>query len=130
MDLTTSSSQSIIHMAHEVGLNFLELSENLNQISVLLHTGSDKEAIKIINDFTIEIQNFFRLLPLLPMSVEHQDKLIINNESIDDFIIDMKPFLEEFLEGLSAFDTVLLGDIAEYEISPRIETLGNWLQSL
>jgi hypothetical protein len=47
---------------------------------------------------------------------------------VSDFFADLTPVLSEFEEALKANDTVLVGDLAEYEICPRLKLASKALE--
>jgi hypothetical protein len=53
-----------------------------------------------------------------------------SNEKLQAFYQDLNSVLSELLEAFAAKDSVLIGDLMEYEIAPRLEQLRTFLQEL
>lgn len=88
------------------------LSGNLEDVAVLLQTGKDKKAMDTIIRLTEILQALLRSL-----------KWINYDESVENIIEDFAGILSELEEALKAGDTILIGDLMEYEIKPRLEEL-------
>ena len=84
----------------------------LTEVSVLLQTGKDKTAMETVVGFTDSVQSVLALVPFLPPSAER-----------GRMIADLTPVLRNLVSAFDAKDSVLIGDLLEYEIAPRIEKL-------
>ena len=85
------------------------MAENLDDVAVKLQTGKDKAAMETIIRLTELLQAFMR-----PMA------WISGDEDVKKIGDDMTGILAELEEALKAGDTVLIGDLLEYEIKPRL----------
>lgn len=111
-----------------------ELSKSIdpiNEIPVLLQTGKDKEAMRTVIQFIELSQKLIRLFPILKVSegFDMQRKLL-SGESLEEFYADLKTVLLELNEAFLAKDSVLIGDLLEYEVSPRLQNLVTITDSL
>ena len=84
----------------------------LPEVSVLLQTGRDKAAMEIVIGFTDAVQSVLDLLPFLPPD-QGRGKLIA----------ELTPFLRDLVSAFGSKDSILIGDLLEYEILPRMERL-------
>jgi len=96
--------------------------EEVSEISILLQTGKDRQAMDTIVRFSELSQNLARLLA----SVFPDN----GNKDLQSFYQDLGNVLSELLEAFEAKDSVLIGDLMEYEIAPRLERLRSMLQEL
>lgn len=105
--------------------------EPINEIPVLLQTGKDREAMRTVIQFTELSQKLIRLFPILKVSegFDMQQKLS-SGDSLEEFYEDLKTILLEVNEAFIAKDSVLIGDLLEYEVSPRLENLVTITDSL
>ncbi|MFP4383240.1 MAG: hypothetical protein ACLFSE_04295 [Spirochaetia bacterium] len=87
----------------------------LNEVSVYLQTGRDEEAMNLIIRFAELTQKLLRLLPHLGSGEKGQ----INEE----FARNLNDKLNEVVGAFHDQDSILLGDLMEYEITPCIEEL-------
>ena len=89
-------------------LSLADLAKNLDEIAVQLQTGKDKQAMDTIIQMTELFQALTRGLAWM------------GNQDLEDSIEALNGILGELEEGLRAGDTVLIGDLLEYEIKPRL----------
>ncbi len=88
------------------------MAESLDDVAVHLQTGKDKQAMETIIRLTEFLQTFMRSLSWIGGSQE-----------IKQIADDMNGIMAELEEALKANDTVLIGDLLEYEIKPRLLNL-------
>ncbi|MDR2802864.1 MAG: hypothetical protein LBB22_01075 [Treponema sp.] len=100
----------------EMGCELNEEVERLTDLPLDLQTGNDKRAAETVKSFSDFIQKMFRLIPLLKYAIAEKPD-IAGNSLFDEF----KSALKEFLAAYENKDMVLSGDLAEYEIAPRIK---------
>lgn len=101
------------------GINqLLELQKELDSVAVYLQTGKSDEAALIMKSFT---DIFHKILRILKFNIKNTE--FTNGKDIEDFTNGLDDILSELLEGFENQDTVLIGDILEYELSPKIEIL-------
>ncbi len=89
----------------------------LPEVSVLLQTGRDRPAMEIVIQFSDVVQSLLALLPFLPPDAERAKLLG-----------ELTPFLRDLVAAFDAKDSVLIGDLLEYEITPRIARLAPVLE--
>jgi hypothetical protein len=103
----------------EIGLeiHFRVLSDNwaeLESIPSLFQAGEDKKALDKLMVLLSSLDGIFRMASLLgEQSLEDKKSLIL----------EVKDFLGEMSEAIENQDFVLVGDLVEYEILPRLKTL-------
>lgn len=95
------------------------LMEDVRDVPIQLQTGKDAEAMGTVVRFTELTLKLLRLLP----SASEIHGIEIDGQALDDHIQGLNGILEELSEAFLAEDTVLVGDILEYEIVVRIESL-------
>lgn len=89
----------------------------LREVSVLLQTGRDRQAMDIVIRFADIVQSLMDLLPFLPPDTERARVLV-----------ELTPVLRELVAAFGSHDTVLIGDLLEYEVAPRMEKLAPLLE--
>jgi hypothetical protein len=97
-------------------------TEEISEISVLLQTGKDRQAMDTIVRFSELSQNLVRLVSSISPGNE--------NENLQGFYQDLNGVLSELLEAFETRDSVLIGDLMEYEVAPRLGRLRGILQEL
>ncbi len=105
--------------------------EEINDISVLIQSGKDRDALNSIIKYSEISQKTLRLYPILKgRGIFDFEQLVIDGVSISDYYIDLNSILSELLEAFSANDSVLIGDLLEYEVAPRLESLTDVLEEI
>ncbi len=106
-------------------IKVLRLSlEDINNISILLQTGKDREALNSIIRFTELTQKLLRIYTILENTgVLDFSNAVIDEMTIREYFTSLNEILNEFTEAFSVGDSVLVGDLLEYEISPRVSSL-------
>jgi hypothetical protein len=84
----------------------------LSEVSVLLQTGKDRAAMDIVIGFTDTVQSLMDLLPFLPPDQERAR-----------LFTELVPTLRSLVAAFDNRDSVLIGDLLEYEIAPGLERL-------
>jgi hypothetical protein len=92
--------------------------QRLPEVSVLLQTGKDKAAMDTIIGFTDTVHSVLALVPFLPPDPER-----------GRLIADLTPVLRDLVAAFDAKDSVLIGDLLEYEVAPRITKLMPFLET-
>jgi hypothetical protein len=88
----------------------------ISEVSVLLATGRDRQAMEAVVRFSELCQ---RLLPLLgSLGVP-----AVGGREPAEFFAGVNGVLQDLLAAFQARDTVLIGDLLEYEIAPRLRQL-------
>ncbi len=84
----------------------------LKEVSLLLQTGRDKPAMDIVIRFTDIVQSLMDVLPFLAPDPERARLLS-----------ELTPVLRELVGAFGSRDSVLIGDLLEYEVAPRMEKI-------
>jgi len=84
----------------------------LGEVSVQVQTGRDREAMATVTGLSDAIQRLLPLVALLPPDGARAR-----------LIVDLNAPLRGLAAALEAKDTVLIGDLAEYEVAPRLAAL-------
>ncbi len=88
------------------------ISDKLDDVAVNLQTGKDKLAMDTIIFLTELLQALIRSIAW-----------INGNDEYESVIDDLTGILAELESALTVSDTVLIGDLLEYEIKPRLQEL-------
>jgi len=68
-------------------------------------------------------EKVFRIINILRKKGFPIDEITVENVSIASYIGEFSAALRELLAAYEQHDTVLVGDLAEYEMSPRLRNL-------
>ena len=105
--------------------------DEISDVSVLLQTGQDRKAMDSIIRFTDLSEKIIRIYPFLNDKVVYNlADQIIDKGTFKTFYVDLNSILMELLEAFNANDSVLIGDLLEYEVVPRLEKLFSFINQL
>jgi hypothetical protein len=95
-------------------------ARDLAEIPVLLQTGKEEQAMKTVL-FFIEIFNkVIRIIPELRRSGVDTAAIAVDGMPMPEFYGSFNEVLRQLTEAFEHKDAVLIGDLAEYEILPRM----------
>ncbi|MDR1096457.1 MAG: hypothetical protein LBL31_08715 [Spirochaetaceae bacterium] len=88
------------------------ITARLEALSLNMQMGKDREAAETVYLFSGVAEKLFRIIPLLPA--------VSGGAEFRAFLEEFTGVLKEFFAACQAQDSVLAGDLAEYEVSPRL----------
>ena len=88
----------------------------ISEVSVLLATGRDRQAMEAVVRFSELCQRLLVLLGRLGVPA-------VGGREPAEFFAGLNGVLQELITAFQARDTVLIGDLLEYEIAPRLRQL-------
>lgn len=130
IELDTINGDDVKTMLRELGTEFTDCVGPLMDIPVQLQTGKESIVMETINRFSVELQNLYRLLPLLPLTGFEPGEPRVASRPLSEIAGVLSPVLEELLAALKSHDTIMVGDLSEYELAPKIEELGTVLSAV
>jgi len=100
-----------------------EICGRLEELSLDIQTGKDARAAETIRAFSGVAEKVFRVFNMLKHAGFPVGEITVENASITTFITEFGTALRELLAAYEQHDTVLVGDLAEYEMAPRLHRL-------
>jgi hypothetical protein len=88
------------------------IQARIGEVSVLLQTGKDRQAMETVIGFSELVQKLLGLVRFLPRDSQ-REKLFE----------ELNTVLRQLISAFDAKDLVLIGDLFEYEVAPRIGRL-------
>lgn len=119
--VTSVSAEGIIQSLKGLSPDFESLCSELEELPVLMQQNENKKSYEIINKFAESFDILCHLTTLSSLFPSKFQGKLIDDKSLVDFLKDFSPILTDFEESLKNKDTVLTGDLAEYELKPRLE---------
>ena len=123
LSITTICKEDIVFYFKSINEDLTDLEKNLTEIPVLLQSGKEKEAAEIVQDFANAFDNFCKAVTLSSLFVDYFANTKEKAQKISAFLEDFAPILSDFENAFKDKDTVLIGDLSEYEIAPRISQM-------
>ena len=109
---------------------FDELSQKMEEVPVALQTGKNNEVSESIKKVADSIDQFCHIAALATLFPQDFNNTKINDMPFNDFFADFSPILLDFEQALQNNDTVLIGDLSEYEICPRLKAISAALKNV
>ena len=101
------------------------LVQRLEALPLDLQTGKDVQAAVTLRDFASFAAKLLRLLPILESAGADINGMKIDDYSFRDFFDELNAALRELTAAYENGDAILVGDLAEYELAPRLRKLEN-----
>jgi hypothetical protein len=92
----------------------------LEDLPLDIQTGKDGRAAETMQLFSRTAEKLFRLLFVLKTSGLSMETMVIDNRNAKDFMTEFNSALKELNAAYENRDAVLVGDLAEYELAPRL----------
>ena len=109
---------------------FNELAAQMEGVPVALQSGKNAEVSESIKKLADSIEQFCHVATLASLFPDTFSTSSLNGISFKDFFAEFSPILKDFEDALQNNDTVMLGDLSEYEICPRLKEISKALQSM
>lgn len=105
-----------------------DLMPKLENVPILFQTGDDKETMNIIQHLTDILEKSINLFILFKESLKiHMDKYTVKEVSFEEFFKTITSHLKQLMEAIKNNDSVIVGDLLEYEFVPNLEEIKNIL---
>ena len=107
------------------------MRQELGGVSVHLQTNEEKRAMSTIISFSDLSHRILRILSYLEDSGRISlSELTIGGSNVRSFFDDLNQVLRELIEAFKMEDFVLIGDLVEYEITPRLEVFSGFTKEI
>ena len=107
-----------------------DIAKRMEDFSLDIQTGKDQHAAETLQRFAGIGEKLFRIFFILELEGLSLDTFTIDSVTARVFIDEFNSALSELSASFENKDTVLTGDIAEYELSPRIIKFYNALKDI
>ena len=109
---------------------FNELSKQMEKLPIELQKGNKLEVSQIIQGLADNVEEFSHLANLASLFPDTFNCIEENGLNIGDFFKDFSEILKDFEQALQNNDSVMIGDLAEYEICPRLQSISETLNKI
>jgi hypothetical protein len=130
-DALILESRDPLEALHKTGEQLKTSIKEISEVSILLQTGKDKKAMDVCITFSTVFQNFVRIfLQVKNRNIMSFNGINIAGTTLEAYYNELNGFLRELSEAFTINDSVLIGDLLEYEIAPRLEELIHFIEIL
>lgn len=130
LEVKSITAKEVADVLKHLFNTFEDLAEKLENIPVQLQKNEDKTAMNTVTELADALSLLFQTIPYVNLFPETFDNLTIESKRLTSFVSDFPSLLEDFRKAVESNDTVLIGDLAEYEIAPRLRQLAELQKSL
>lgn len=131
LGFTGNAQESIILRITDILPLYEELIPVLPEVSTLLQKACDKDAMEIIQKLTTLIDGSISIfLTSKNLELDIFNNLEVNGMSFDSFFDSLTEHLHELVSAIENKDSVMIGDLVEYEFLPNIEEMKELLAEL
>jgi len=109
---------------------FFDLSSQMAEVPLALQSGKNLEVSESIKKLADSIDQFCHIATLASLFPDTFKETSINSMNFKDFFANFSPILKDFETALQNNDTVMLGDLSEYEICPRLQSISKALKEI
>jgi len=96
--------------------------QEVSDMSILLQTGRNRQAMEVMLRFSELLQDLVRVVG------RELGEAPIGDKTLPEFYKELNGVLGELIEAFQARDSVLIGDLMEYEVAPRLQALRSFLR--
>jgi len=108
---------------------FEAIRQDISDVPVRLQTGRESEGLKTMVLVIELINKTVRILPGFLRSMDWDSGFSIQGQELGSFYGSFNDVLRELVSAFEHKDFVLIGDLAEYEILPRLDLFFDAIQS-
>lgn len=109
---------------------FDALSTKMENIPVDFQNGKATNVTASIKELADTIDDLCHIAALASLFPETFTNTTINGMNFNDFFHEFSPILLDYEQALQSNDTVLIGDLSEYEICPRLKAISEALKNI
>lgn len=109
---------------------FDALSAQMESVPVALQSGKNLEVSESIAKLADSIDQFCHIATLASLFPDTFNSETLKGLDFKVFFEDFSPILKDFEDALQNNDTVMLGDLSEYEICPRLKEISKALKAI
>ena len=109
---------------------FNELALQMEGVPVALQSGKNLEVSESIKKLADSIDQFCHIATLASLFPDTFTATSLGGVNFKDFFANFAPILKDFEDALQNNDTVMLGDLSEYEICPRLKEISEALKTI
>lgn len=101
-----------------------DIIPSLEKIPVLFQTGEDQKAMELIRALASVIEKSIGLFIVFKETLDlYLDDYVESAGSFEDFFNTITELLKELMSAIENNDTVMMGDLVEYEFIPNLEEI-------
>lgn len=109
---------------------FDTLSTKMENIPIEFQNGKAVNVSTSIKELADSIDDFCHVAALASLFPKDFTNTTIDGKNFNEFFQEFSPILLDYEQALQNNDTVLIGDLSEYEICPRLKAISQALKNI
>ena len=130
IELTVETEQEIKDAFITLGQKFRSLAAAMEEIPSKLQTNKADDSKSSITSLADTVDDFCHTATMSALFPETYGNLKINGNPLHEFFADFAQILADFQKAFVEKDIVSIGDIAEYEICPRLSAIADAIDTV
>ncbi|MCR4630239.1 MAG: hypothetical protein K5786_01250 [Treponema sp.] len=126
-DFTIITKEEIKQSFFKLSELFTELASKMEEVPSDLQNGKNLEVSESIKKLADSINQFSHTAALASLYPETFAETTIDGLTFNEFFGDFSSILKDFESALQNNDTIMIGDLSEYEICPRLRSIAEAL---
>ena len=119
-------NQTILASINDLIADIDDIIPRLSNVPMLFQTGDDHETMEIIKTLANILEKSISLFVIFKESFKlYLDKFTVKEVSFEEFFHVLTDHLKELMSAIENKDSVMIGDLLEYEFVPNIEEIKN-----
>jgi hypothetical protein len=128
---TEPGNESMLQTINTLITDIDTLIPRLSNVPFLFQSGEDKESMAVIQDLTMLLENSIKIFSHFKDNFTiNMDKETVKEVSFEEFFQTMTDHLKELMDSIENNDSVMIGDLLEYEFVPNLEEISKLLEKL
>ena len=111
-------------------MDFIDIAKSAKDASLKIADVSSEIKNEALLKVADSIDNFCHIAALASLFPQDLGSTKIDGKFFGEFLQEFSPILSDFEQALSNNDTVLIGDLSEYEICPRLKSISQALSQI
>lgn len=128
-DFSVVTQEQIKESFANLAVLFEKLSAKMEEIPLALQEGKNAETSEAIKSLADSIDHFCHIAALASLFPDTFNNTNIQGMNFKEFFDEFSPILLDFEEALKNNDSVMIGDLSEYEICPRLKAISEALKN-
>lgn len=129
-DFSVITKQAVKESFENLSKCFDELSIKMENVPMDFQNGKAQNVTSSIKELADNIDNLSHIAALASLFPDSFSSTTINGQNFNDFFQEFSPILLDYEQALQSNDTVLIGDLSEYEICPRLRSISEALKQM
>ncbi len=130
LDLTVITKTETVDTLKAISAELDASEKSLSDIAVLLQSGKEAEAAALITKLATNCDILCHTAAMASLFPEIYKTITIEGQHLNEFFRDFLPVLADFENAMKDKDSVTVGDLAEYEIAPRLKSVTQALSQI